>query len=425
MRRLPLILVALSLSAHAGKESPPAAAPANAGAALPVATATLVAGPVIRRAANGTEQPLSEGALLYEGDQIETGSGALVHLTFTDQAKVALRPHSLLIIERYRTATGQEALELALPRGTVRQITGEAAHRAPEKYRLATPIAAIGVRGTDFAVRSLPNATETLLHQGSILLAHAAQCPTLPCPAAITITLDQPAWRITADGTAHPIPPAELPKNHDLTAQNGKTDRAASSSSNTTAARSAEPSAALTETPASTEPAAPPPPPEQLRWGRWFAVTPDGLTRERYDELKAAGLVPAIANSRYVLMREEPTATLIPTTGRFTFQLTEARAQLVQYDWFTDPAQINNATLTIDFAARTYQTSATLAHPQVGSYPVAAAGEITPEGRFADYTATTQVMGALTPHGTQAGILYEVRPTATTRLEGLTLWRKP
>jgi hypothetical protein len=125
----------------------------------------------------GQSKPLLLGTLLQEQDRIITGQDAMVILVFADQARVALRPDSELVIRSYKIdpAGVNTRLQLDLLRGTVRQISGQAARQQPERYRLNTPIAAIGVRGTDFLAKASEAATEAYVHEGAIVvLPHGA-----------------------------------------------------------------------------------------------------------------------------------------------------------------------------------------------------------------------------------------------------------
>lgn len=138
-----------------------------------VARVSMTVGEAKRIGVSGQAEPLLLGALLQEQDRIITGRDAMVILVFSDQARVALRPESELVIRSYKidpSGTGTQ-MHLDLVRGTVRQISGQAAHRQPERYRLNTPIAAIGVRGTDFLAKASSSATEAYVHEGAIVIS--------------------------------------------------------------------------------------------------------------------------------------------------------------------------------------------------------------------------------------------------------------
>ena len=148
----------------------------QAGPQQHVARVSMTVGDAQRISASGQATPLFLGAQLSEQDRIITGKDAMVILIFSDQARVALRPDSELLIRRYKVdPKGTETqLDLDLVRGTVRQISGQAAQKQPERYRLNTPIAAIGVRGTDFLARAGDGVTEAYVHEGAIVVSPLA-----------------------------------------------------------------------------------------------------------------------------------------------------------------------------------------------------------------------------------------------------------
>lgn len=163
LKKVPKILLATvccwTFALHAGPQ--------------PVARVSMAVGDAQRIGASGQVTPLSLGTQLSEQDRIITGKDAMVILIFSDQARVALRPDSELLIRRYKVdPNGAETeLQLDLLRGTVRQISGRAAQKQPERYRLNTPIAAIGVRGTDFLAKSGEGLVEAYVHEGAIVVA--------------------------------------------------------------------------------------------------------------------------------------------------------------------------------------------------------------------------------------------------------------
>ena len=79
----------------------------------------------------------------------------------------------------------ESVVKFSLLQGTARAISGKAAEAAKDKFRLNTPIAAIGVRGTDFVVSVSQTSVRAMVNQGAIVLApYSAQCSALgagPC----------------------------------------------------------------------------------------------------------------------------------------------------------------------------------------------------------------------------------------------------
>ena len=102
---------------------------------------------------NGGSRELKQGDFIYVNDEIMTTNRSFVVLQFEDGAKVTVRPDSTLIIEQYlyNGDVGDEA-ELNLVSGGLRVITGAMAKSNPENYKVRTPVALMGVRGTEFSV---------------------------------------------------------------------------------------------------------------------------------------------------------------------------------------------------------------------------------------------------------------------------------
>ena len=102
---------------------------------------------------NGGSRELKQGDFIYVNDEIITSNRSFAVLQFEDGAKVTVRPDSTMIIEAYlyNGDDGDEAT-LSLVEGGLRVITGAMAKSNPENYKVRTPVALIGVRGTEFSI---------------------------------------------------------------------------------------------------------------------------------------------------------------------------------------------------------------------------------------------------------------------------------
>ena len=102
---------------------------------------------------NGGSRELKQGDFIYVNDEIMTSGRSFAVLQFTDGAKVTVRPDSTLIIEQYLYAgNNEDAATLNLVSGGLRVITGAMAKSNPENYKVRTPVALMGVRGTEFSI---------------------------------------------------------------------------------------------------------------------------------------------------------------------------------------------------------------------------------------------------------------------------------
>jgi hypothetical protein len=102
---------------------------------------------------NGGSRELKQGDFVYVNDEILTSDRSFAVLQFTDGAKVTVRPDSTLIIEQYLYAgNATDEATLNLVSGGLRVITGAMAKTNPENYKVRTPVALMGVRGTEFSI---------------------------------------------------------------------------------------------------------------------------------------------------------------------------------------------------------------------------------------------------------------------------------
>ena len=101
----------------------------------------------------GDSREMKQGDSLFVEDKITTGKRSFAVLQFVDGAKVTVRPDSEMIVETYLyNGDGKDAATLSLVSGGLRIITGAMAKSNPENYKVRTPVALMGVRGTEFSV---------------------------------------------------------------------------------------------------------------------------------------------------------------------------------------------------------------------------------------------------------------------------------
>jgi len=134
----------------------------------------LVLGEAYRQPQGGKKERLTRGSSITVGDLISTYSNGHVHVRFIDDALVSVRPNSLLSIERYEydaASPEDSAVRFNLQEGVTRAISGNAAKAARHRFRLNTPVVAIGVRGTDFVVSTSEATTRALVNEGAIVMA--------------------------------------------------------------------------------------------------------------------------------------------------------------------------------------------------------------------------------------------------------------
>lgn len=114
------------------------------------------------------------GYPLDVGQRIITQASGYVHLKMIDNAFYSLRPNSRFVIEHYNYQSNQSEnnrVKTVLESGSVRAITGEAGEKNKQGYRLNTPVAAIGVRGTDYIVNHEQDVTRVAVSAGAVVVS--------------------------------------------------------------------------------------------------------------------------------------------------------------------------------------------------------------------------------------------------------------
>lgn len=120
------------------------------------ATGLVVAsrGTVIATAPDGESRELKQGDEIFVTDEILTAPKSFAVLQFLDGAKVTVKPDSEIVIEDYvYNGNAGDKATLNLVSGGLRVITGAMAKNNPENYKVKTPVALMGVRGTEFAIQ--------------------------------------------------------------------------------------------------------------------------------------------------------------------------------------------------------------------------------------------------------------------------------
>ncbi len=104
----------------------------------------------------GARLPAAVGTPVRQGDVVVTGPDAAVGITFADDSRLSIGPDTTLAIDRFafNPTTYEGAHETSLRRGTLAAVSGKLARQSPEAMKVRTPAAVLGVRGTEFVVRT-------------------------------------------------------------------------------------------------------------------------------------------------------------------------------------------------------------------------------------------------------------------------------
>jgi hypothetical protein len=144
-------------------------------------------------------RPVEQGMEIHEGDTLTTGRDTEVHLLLDDGAYMAVRPETQVRLTVYHmNGQAEDRAWIDLFKGALRVVSGWVAKANPQAFRLQTPTATIGIRGTDFEVQHFePDVAPTpeeagthhLLHDGlTVLSTELGELEIQPSLAAFVLS---------------------------------------------------------------------------------------------------------------------------------------------------------------------------------------------------------------------------------------------
>ncbi len=100
-----------------------------------------------------TPRLLGPRSKVNDGEVLSTGPKSLAVINFVDGTRIALRPETVFKVDKFDATEGRENALLRLFRGGFRAVTGYLSKRRRNAMRVVTPVATIGIRGTELDVR--------------------------------------------------------------------------------------------------------------------------------------------------------------------------------------------------------------------------------------------------------------------------------
>lgn len=112
-------------------------------------------GSALATGGTGFSRPLQEGSTLLVGDRVSTGPGSRLALRMTDGGQLTLGSASSITIDTWDASPTEGRATLGLVEGVVLATSGAIARLGPDRMVINTPVAVLGVRGTEVWVQSL------------------------------------------------------------------------------------------------------------------------------------------------------------------------------------------------------------------------------------------------------------------------------
>lgn len=421
---------------------------------------------------------------VFAGDQIKTLSGGHAHIRFVDHAMVSVRPNSQLNIDYYHYDANNPAVSIIrfdLVEGRVRSISGKGAKANREKFRLNTPIAAIGVRGTDFVVSADNSLVQAIVNEGAIVVAPFSES----CAMDGVSRCDVNGVELRGDsrhivefsealGRPRLVPiedkfiPELMDKEPGPMSSSESSDmddsQASSTSSQSVEGDGAEEqggeqlgeiiedmsdisteSELLKNDPDDSRllPTEPEPIPEPVKpndytpeialsteelnqrklvWGRWTTGTEetDRIVAVRIPEV-TDGRSVAVGNSQFVLYRTDSELSELQSgLGQVEFDLVDAQATLTT-STSTDRMQVKDGWLNVDFGRMSFATGMKLNHFLATDIQFSMSGNINDKGYF-NSRENGILIGATTLDGNEASYFFS-HEHELGLIEGLTHWQ--
>lgn len=136
-------------------------------------TVILARGVVTATDASSNSRVLAKGGRIDEGDVINTAKKSFAVIRMLDNTKLTLKPDTTIAIGKFNAEKGKEEACINLVKGGLRTVTGLIGKRKPESFNVDTPIASIGIRGTDFITRICAD-DECLLNEQALSFGESA-----------------------------------------------------------------------------------------------------------------------------------------------------------------------------------------------------------------------------------------------------------
>lgn len=125
-------------------------------------------------AAHVVDRKAAEGDAVQEGELLQTGADGFIYVKTSDNGLFILRPNTKARIVAYhidKANPENTRVKLELISGVARSKSGDEVKRARQNFRFNTPVAAIGVRGTDFTVFTDDTTSRVSVLSGGVVVS--------------------------------------------------------------------------------------------------------------------------------------------------------------------------------------------------------------------------------------------------------------
>jgi hypothetical protein len=135
-------------------------------------------------ARGGVTQALGLNASVFLNETVSTGAAARLELTFKDNTQLTLGENAKLMLDRYvfNPTAGRGTIRFRLV-GAFRFLSGQVSKLARSNVSVTTPVATIGIRGTEFWGGPIDDRSlGVFLIEGAVRVSNAAGAQILNRP---------------------------------------------------------------------------------------------------------------------------------------------------------------------------------------------------------------------------------------------------
>ena len=400
--------------------------------------------------------PSKVGDKVQAGDSLSTDADGYLYIKTVDGGFLILRPSSEARVLAYTIDAAQPSnnrIKFELSQGVARSISGAAVKQSRQNFRFNTPVAAIGVRGTDFTVFTDAQTTRVAVVSGGVVVSgFGAGCTEQgmgPCEVSakrelfagqesqvLQVSRGQAVPQLLRGGSLLPdtsAPPrADEPAN---TSANSTSTKVATSLG--AANVNQEPNLAplkLTTLDQQLNPL--PVIPPAIVWGRWQPLL-DNPAEISLSSLSTANQLVG-TNVYFALLRNKDKQWVSPAEGAVSFSL-QSSMVVVQANGVgaVFPATLENGKLAVNFSNSSFTTHFDLL-TQGQRIARHAEGAVFKDGTFGNVSQfwgnnSMQVQGVLVQNpGLSGAYLFQSRlddgqgtgPLGGQLATGITTWTK-
>ena len=387
------------------------------------------------------------GSPVSEGQKLSTGPDGYLYLETIDKGFFILRPNSTGQIVTYHIDPLNPAnhrIKLELENGVARHISGDAVKSSRHNFRFNTPVAAVGVRGTDFTIFASQDTTRITVLSGGVVVSPLTDTCSLsgigPCdgPASRELFANKVEQILQVQRGQLPVllqgfdqaPDAVTPPRADEPSGVKSGVRNTPAAHATPVDLNLDPLKSSLLNQLSQQVGSPPAPmegPPSLLWGRWQPVLDQGI-EVNVAALQATSQLIA-TNTYYALMRTRDAAWQPPAQASLGFALQQSQALILnESSRQTTPAALENGQLKINFGQSSFITQFDLVNNKE-RFTLQNSGEISRDGRLYGGLQflrpnNMDVRGALASDNLSAAYLFQSRLDEHRVASGATYWGK-